>query len=408
MPSRSPNKSFFMYLSNSPAKKIVFTLAIFSFLILAASCNNANKNSNTSTVANTSETTNNALFNKYKLDKIKLPDGFKISVYAEVSNARSLCVSPAGTVFVGTRNDKVYAIPDKNNDGNADSVYEIASGLNSANGVAFKDGSLYIGASSTIYKMDNIESNLVNPPKPTVVYDKFPSDAHHGLRYISFGPDNKLYVGVGAPCNVCIPTKPYYGTICRINADGTGFEIYATGVRNSVGFDWNPDTKEMWFTDNGRDNLGDTIPSDELNKAPQAGMNFGFPYCHQGNIPDPEFGKGKNCADYTPPVKLLGAHVASLGIRFNKENKFPAEYKNAIFIAEHGSWNRSIPDGYRVVVLKMDSTGNYSDPIPFAYGWLQDNKEANGRPVDVQFLKDGSLLVSDDYNGVVYKISYKG
>ncbi len=395
-----------MEYSNSTAKKIVFTLAIFSFFIMIGSCNSKDNHSN-QTAANNNAQTNDALFNKYKLDKIKLPDGFKISVYAEVPNARSLCVSPSGTVFVGTRNDKVFAIPDKNNDGYADSVYQIASGLNSANGVAFKDGSLFIGASSTIYKMDNIEANLANPPKPTVIYDQFPSDAHHGLRYISFGPDNKLYVGVGAPCNVCIPSKPYYGTICRINPDGSGFEIYASGVRNSVGFDWNPDTKEMWFTDNGRDNLGDTIPSDELNKAPQAGMNFGFPYYHQGNIPDPEFGKGKNSSDYTPPVKLLGAHVASLGMRFNKENKFPPEYKNAIFIAEHGSWNRSIPIGYRVVVLKMDSNGNPMDPVPFAYGWLQDNKEAIGRPVDVQFLKDGSLLVSDDYNGTVYKISYK-
>jgi glucose/arabinose dehydrogenase len=400
-------KSFFMNRSNSPTKKIVFSLVIFSFFILMGSCNSKDNQSNQS-VANNSEQATNALFSKYKLDKIKLPDGFKISVYAEVPNARSLCVSPSGTVFVGTRNDKVFALPDKNNDGYADSVYQIASGLNSANGVAFKDGSLFIGASSTIYRMDNIEATLANPPKPTVVYDQFPSDSHHGLRYISFGPDNKLYVGVGAPCNVCIPSKPYYGSICRINPDGSGFEIYASGIRNSVGFDWNPDTKEMWFTDNGRDNLGDTIPNDELNKAPQAGMNFGFPYCHQGNIPDPEFGKGKNCSDYTPPVKLLGAHVASLGMRFNKENKFPPEYKNAIFIAEHGSWNRSTPIGYRVVVLKMDSNGNPMDPVPFAYGWLQDNKEAMGRPVDVQFLKDGSLLVSDDYNGTVYKISYKG
>jgi glucose/arabinose dehydrogenase len=400
-------KSFFMNRSNSPTKKIVFSLVIFSFFILMGSCNSKDNQSNQS-VANNSEQATNALFSKYKLDKIKLPDGFKISVYAEVPNARSLCVSPSGTVFVGTRNDKVFALPDKNNDGYADSVYQIASGLNSANGVAFKDGSLFIGASSTIYRMDNIEATLANPPKPTVVYDQFPSDSHHGLRYISFGPDNKLYVGVGAPCNVCITSKPYYGSICRINPDGSGFEIYASGIRNSVGFDWNPDTKEMWFTDNGRDNLGDTIPNDELNKAPQAGMNFGFPYCHQGNIPDPEFGKGKNCSDYTPPVKLLGAHVASLGMRFNKENKFPPEYKNAIFIAEHGSWNRSTPIGYRVVVLKMDSNGNPMDPVPFAYGWLQDNKEAMGRPVDVQFLKDGSLLVSDDYNGTVYKISYKG
>lgn len=390
----------------NPAKKMTFSFAIIILSIFIGSCNNKDNNSKPS--ANNSEPTNNALFKKYKLDKIQLPEGFTISVYAEVPSARSICVSPSGTVFAGTRNDKVFAIPDKNNDGKADSVYQIASGLRSASGVAFRDGSLYIGASSTIYKMENIESHLSDPPKPSIVYDQFPSDAHHGLRYISFGPDNKLYVGVGAPCNVCLPSKPYYGSICRINPDGTGFEVFASGVRNTVGFDWNPDTKEMWFTDNGRDNMGDDIPNDELNKATKQGMNFGFPWCHQGNIPDPEFGKQKNCSDFTPPVKLLGPHVASLGMKFNKENKFPPEYKNAIFIAEHGSWNRSIPIGYRVSVVKMDANGNPMDPVPFAYGWLQNEKEVNGRPVDVAFLKDGSLLVSDDYNGVIYKISFGG
>jgi len=350
---------------------------------------------------------NEALFKRYQLDKIKLPAGFKIAVYAEVSNARSLCVSPDGTVFVGTRNDKVFAIPDKNNDGMADKVYQIADGLSSPNGVAFKDGSLYIGASSTIYKMDNIESHLDNPQKPTAIYDKYPSDAHHGLRYIAFGPDGNLYVAVGAPCNVCVPSKPIYGTITRINPNGAGFQIYASGIRNSVGFDWDPSSTQIYFTDNGRDNLGDDIPSDELNTAKQPGMNFGFPYCHQGNIPDPELGKGKNCNDYTPPVKLLGAHVASLGMRFNTGNMFPPEYKNAIFIAEHGSWNRTTPIGYRIAVVKRDANGNLGTPEVFVDGWLQSDREVNGRPVDVQFLKDGSMLVSDDYNGVVYRISYK-
>lgn len=388
---------------NQVSTRIIVTFA--AFYLLLGGCRN--KNDNTQSSANNNNQVDSALFKKYNLAKIQLPPGFTISVYAEVPNARSICVSPDGTVFAGTRNDKVFAVPDKNHDGKADSVYEIAKGLNAANGVAFKDGSLFIGASSTIYRMDNIESNLANPPKPIVVYDQFPSDSHHGLRFISFGPDGKLYVGVGAPCNVCLPSKPYYGTICRINPDGSGFEIFAKGVRNTVGFDWNPGTKDLWFTDNGRDNMGDDIPNDELNKATQAGMDFGFPYCHQGNIPDPEFGKQKNCSDFTPPTKLLGAHVASLGMTFNKENKFPSEYKNAIFIAEHGSWNRSIPVGYRVVVLKMDANGNMMDPVPFAYGWLQNEKEVNGRPVDVQFLKDGSLLVSDDYNGVIYKISFK-
>ncbi len=349
---------------------------------------------------------NDPLFKKYHLDKIKLPEGFKIQVYAEIENARSMCVSPDGTLFVGTNKSKVYAVPDKDHDGKADKVYEIASGLNAPNGVAFKDGSLYIGTISTIYRMDNIESILSNPSKPVVVYDKFPTDEHHGWKFIAFGPDGKLYIPVGAPCNICDP-KPPYASLTRMNSDGTGFEIFAKGIRNTVGFDWNPSTKEIWFTDNGRDNMGDDIPNDELNTAPKEGMHFGYPYCHQGNIPDPEFGKGKNCADFTPPTKLLGAHVASLGMRFNKENKFPAEYNNAIFIAEHGSWNRSIPIGYRVAVVKMDANGNAKDPEIFAEGWLQNVRDVNGRPVDVQFLKDGSLLVSDDYAGAIYRISHK-
>jgi glucose/arabinose dehydrogenase len=385
-----------------------FTLSIF--ILLLHSCKSGKNNKSTSgNVLNGSVTQqgNEALFKKYKLDNIKLPPGFKIEVYTEAPSARSLCVSHDGTVFVGTGNDKVFAIPDKNNDGKADKVYQIAGGLASPNGVAFKDGSLYIGASSTIYKMDSIESYLDNPQKPVDIYDKYPSDSHHGLRYIGFGPDGKLYVAVGAPCNICIPSKPIYGTITRINNDGTGFEIFANGIRNSVGFDWDPSSKQIYFTDNGRDNLGDDIPNDELYTAPKPGMNFGFPYCHQGNIPDPEFGKGKNCSDYTPTVKLLGAHVASLGMRFNTGNMFPAEYKNAIFIAEHGSWNRTIPIGYRIAVIKRDLNGNLGIPEVFAAGWLQNEKEVNGRPVDVQFLKDGSMLVSDDFNGVVYRISYK-
>jgi glucose/arabinose dehydrogenase len=390
------------------AAKVTFFILVFGFIFSFEGCKNQNgKQENLQSKDSTANSENDALFKKYKLDQIKLPAGFKISVYAEVSDVRSLCVSPAGTVFAGTRNDKVFAIPDKNNDGKADAVYQLASGLDAANGVAFKDGSLYIGASSTIYRMDNIESNLTNPPKPVSVYNQFPSDAHHGLRYIRFGPDGKLYVGVGAPCNVCVPSKPVYGTICRLNADGTGFEIFASGIRNSVGFDWDPGTQQIWFTDNGRDNLGDDIPSDELNTAPKAEMNFGFPYCHEGDILDPDLGKGKDCSNYTPPVVKLGAHVASLGMRFNTGTSFPSEYKNAIFIAEHGSWNRSIPVGYQVAVVKMDNSGKPEKPEPFASGWLQNEREVSGRPVDVQFLKDGSMLVSDDYSGAIYRISYK-
>ena len=348
------------------------------------------------------------LSKKYNLDKIVLPPGFSISVYAKAEGARSLCVSPSGTLFVGTQGaGKVYAIRDENNDGKADKVYTIAKDLNTPNGVAFKDGNLYIATISTIYRIDDIESHLESPAKPVIVYDKYPTDTHHGWKFIAFGPDGKLYVPVGAPCNICEPDKPIYASITRMNPDGSGMEIFAKGIRNSVGFDWNPNTKELWFTDNGRDNLGDDVPNDELNKAPTAGLNFGYPYCHQGNILDPEFGNGKNCSDYTAPVKLMGPHVAALGLRFYTGSMFPQEYKNAIFVARHGSWNRSTPIGYNIAVLKMDAAGNPQDPVPFAQGWLQNEKTVNGRPVDLTFLKDGSMVVSDDYNGVVYRISYK-
>jgi glucose/arabinose dehydrogenase len=386
-------------------KKGILFFTIFSMFLFFYSCNNEKTNvtESASNPVNNNQPDKNdsALFHKFHLDKIKLPEGFKISVFAQVDKARSLCVSPSGTVFVGTKGDKVYAITSKD----SVKVYQIASGLSAPNGVAFKDGNLFIGATSTVYRLDNIESNLSNPPKPVVVYDKYPSDEHHGLRFIAFGPDGKLYVPVGAPCNVCDP-KPPYASITRINADGSGYEVFARGVRNTVGFDWNPDTKQIWFTDNGRDNLGDDIPSDELNTAPKAGLHFGYPYCHQGNILDEEFGKGKNCSDYTAPSALLGAHVASLGMRFNNGKMFPEEYKNAIFIAEHGSWNRSTPIGYRIALVRLDASGNAKQPEIFAEGWLQNVRDVNGRPVDVQFLSDGSMLVSDDYNGAIYRISY--
>jgi glucose/arabinose dehydrogenase len=240
------------------------------------------------------------------------------------------------------------------------------------------------------------------------VYDKYPKDTHHGWKFIAFGADGKLYVPVGAPCNICESANPVYASITSINADGTGMEVYAKGVRNSLGFTWHPVTKQLWFTDNGRDMLGDELPEDELNTAPQKGMHFGYPYCHQGNTLDPDVGKGKNCSDYTPPVDTLGPHTASLGLRFYTGSQFPAQYKNAIFIAQHGSWNRSTPLGYRLMVATMDANGKPAKAIPFAEGWLQADNKVIGRPVDVQLLPDGSMLVSDDYKGAIYKISYKG
>jgi len=238
------------------------------------------------------------------------------------------------------------------------------------NGVAFRDGSLFVAEVSRIIRFDDIENKLANPPAPVVVYDKYPDKDHHGWKYIAFGPDGKLYVPVGAPCNVCDEKDPVFASITRINPDGSGMEIYAKGIRNSVGFAWHPDTKELWFTDNGRDRLGDDIPNCELNYAPKKGMHFGFPYCHQGNILDSVFGKGKKCEDYTAPAQLMGPHVAPLGMRFYTGTMFPAEYKNRIIIAQHGSWNRSTPIGYRVMMATLE--GNKVVKYePFAEGWLQ-------------------------------------
>jgi glucose/arabinose dehydrogenase len=352
------------------------------------------------------EKTDTAGLNKqYDLGRISLPEGFRIDVFAEVPGARSMCIGTRGTVFVGTMKGLVYAVSDSDKNGLADRVDILATGLNSPNGVAFKDGSLYVAEISRIIRFDSIEEHLQQPPPFKVVYDKYPTDALHGWKFIAFGPDGKLYVPVGAPCNVCEPENPVYASITRMNPDGTGFEIFAKGVRNTVGFTWNPDTKDMWFTENGRDNLGDDMPSDELNIANKPGMHFGFPYCHQGDSLDPEFGKGKNCADYTGPALRLGAHVASLGLRFYKGDMFPG-YKNQVFIAEHGSWNRTKPSGYRIVSVKVENNKPV-DFTPFATGWLTEGEQATGRPVDVENAPDGALLVSDDKQGVIYRISYK-
>ena len=343
----------------------------------------------------------------YDLSQISLPPGFSIGIYAKVPGARSMTLSPSGTLFVGTMGNNVYAVRDDNQDGKADKIYIVAKGLNTPNGVAFKNGSLFIATISTIYRLDSIENNLSAPPAPVIVYDKYPSDKHHGWKFIAFGPDGKLYIPVGAPCNVCDNANPVYASITRMNADGTGMEIFAKGIRNTVGFDWEPGTNQLWFTENGRDNMGDDMPNDELNTAPHSGMHFGFPYCHQGNTLDPEFGKDKNCSDYTPPELFLGPHVAALGMRFYTGDMFPKEYKHAIFIAEHGSWNRSTPIGYRVSVAMRDSGNKLIRYAQFAEGWLHPDGSSKGRPVVVQQLADGSLLVSDDYNGLIYRVTYK-
>lgn len=341
------------------------------------------------------------------LADIKLPPGFSISIFADsVDNARSLARGTNGTIFVGNRSgDKVFALVDKDGDGYAEQHYTIAKDMNTPNGVAFKDGALYVAEIDKIWRFNNIESNLANPPKPVLVFDDLPSDKHHGWKYIAFGPDGLLYIPVGAPCNICndAAKDPRYASITRLSPDGK-LEVYAHGIRNSVGFDWHPDTKELWFTENGRDQMGDNIPNDELNHAPKAGMHFGYPFCHAGTVLDPEFGKGRSCDEFTKPVALLAPHTATLGMKFYTGSMFPASWKNTVFIAEHGSWNRTEPIGYRITTAKMTDTGAVYET--FADGWLKDGK-AWGRPVDVLQLPDGSMLVSDDFANVVYRIAYK-
>ncbi len=342
------------------------------------------------------------------LDTITLPPGFAIDLYAgNVTGARSMTLSPNGTLFVGSRGPgNVYAIPDRDGDGRGDAVITVASGLDSPNGVAFRNGSLYVAEIGRVLRYDDIEANLSDPPDAAVVSDAFPTEAVHGWKFIAFGPDGKLYIPVGVPCNVCDPADERFGTILRMNPDGTDLEIYARGIRNSVGFDWHPETGDLWFTDNGRDWLGEDIPPDELNRAPEAGMHFGFPYCHGSSIPDPEFGSGQSCENFTPPEQELGPHVAALGMRFYTGDQFPEEYNNRIFIAEHGSWNRVEPIGYRVTMVELENGTPVSYEV-FAEGWLQ-GRDAWGRPVDVQVANDGSLLVSDDRADAVYRITYPG
>jgi glucose/arabinose dehydrogenase len=346
---------------------------------------------------------------KLPLNTIKMPAGFSIAVYAEVEDARSMAMSPGGTLFVGNRSgDKVYAVKDTDGDKVADKKWVLASGLNMPNGVAFRDGALYIAENSRISKLEGIESRLGNPGTPTVVYDKYPTEAHHGWKYIAFGPDGKLYVPVGAPCNICESKDPIYASITRINADGTGLEIFASGVRNTVGFTWHPTTGDIWFTDNNRDSMGDDMPPCELNTAPKAGMHFGYPYCHGGTIADPDFGKKRACSEFTVPARNLGAHVAPLGLKFYTGTQFPESYRGHLFIAEHGSWDRSKKVGYKVSLVKVADSKVMSNE-PFATGWLNEgDQKAWGRPVDVLVLEDGSILVSDDRAGVIYRISYKG
>jgi glucose/arabinose dehydrogenase len=340
---------------------------------------------------------------KLPVPQLKLPKGFKVEVYASgIANARSLRLGDKGTVFVSNRVlDKVYAIVER---GGKRETKVIASGLDRPNGLAFQNGTLYIAEGTKISKLENIENNLDNPPKSVLVYDDLPNHQSHGWRYIGIGPDNKLYINVGAPCNICEPPATN-AQIRRINLDGSGAEVAARGVRNSVGFDWHPVTKELYFTDNGRDWLSEDLPEDELNRVTKIGQHFGFPYCHQGNFTDRELGWGRSCEEFEKPVALVGPHSAALGMRFYTGKMFPSQYQNAIFIARHGSWNRTKKVGGDVIAVKLNKDGSVKSQEPFLTGFLQNN-EYSGRPVDVQVLKDGSLLVSDDYAGAVYRVTY--
>jgi len=363
--------------------KTLAALLLFTSFLLAQTCANADVD----------------------LDDIKLPRGFEIEVYADVPNARSLALSDNGVVFVGNRRaNSVYAVVPRG-DANPE-VIEIITGLTTPNGVAFFDGDLYVAEIERVLRYRDVEMRLNDMPAAEVLDITLPDERHHGWRYIGFGPDGKLYITIGTPCNICDRGDEGFGQIIRMNPDGSERETYASGIRNSVGFTWHPDTGELWFTDNGRDMMGDDIPPGELNHAREQGLHFGYPYCHGGDIPDPEFGDGKNCEDYTAPAQKLGPHVAPLGVKFYTGDMFPAEYQGQVFLAEHGSWNRSKKIGYRISLV------SFEDGVPatydvFAKGWLQ-GQEAAGRPVDLLVLDDGSLLVSDDHAGKLYRIHHEG
>lgn len=342
-----------------------------------------------------------------QLALIELPPGFEIRLYSSgVENARQLALGDQGTVFAGSRRaGKVHAVVDEDGDGKADRVHLLDEGLQMPSGIEFRDGSLYVGAVDRILRYDDIEARLDNPPEPVLVTDRFPDATHHGWKYLRFGADGLLYVPVGAPCNIC--DEPGFAQIRRIRPDGSGEEVYAQGVRNSVGLAFHPRSGELWFTDNGRDMMGDNLPGDELNHAPRPGLHFGYPYCHQGDVPDPEFGAGKSCADYRPPALVLGPHVAALGLTFYTGETFPEPYRGDLLIAQHGSWNRSEKIGYDVLRVLFDGQGEISGSETFARGWLQ-GEENWGRPNDVLQLPDGSLLISDDQQGAIYRVVYKG
>jgi glucose/arabinose dehydrogenase len=339
---------------------------------------------------------------KIPVGKIKVPAGFRVELWASgLPNARVMRWGDKGTLFVSSRvAGNVYAVVDK---GGTREVKTIAKGLNLPNGIEFKDGTLYVAEVSKISKYEGIENNLDSPPPPKLVYDILPRDLPHGWKYLKLGPDGKLYFNIGAPCNICLPPETH-ANISRINPDGTNHEYYARGVRNSVGMDFHPVTKELYFTNHGRDWLHEDYPNDTLHHAPKPGLHFGYPYCHQGDISDPDFGKGRSCSEFAPPLLKTGPHVGGNGVRFYTGSQFPAQYRNVMFLAQRGAWNRTQKTGYRVMTVTLQ-TGQPPRYEVFAEGWLENNQPW-GRPNYIEWMKDGSMLLSDDYTGAIYRISY--
>lgn len=343
------------------------------------------------------------------LENLEYPEGFSVEIFAaDVPNVRAMAISREGIVYAGSRSaGTVYALVDEDGDYRADRVHVVAEDLNQPSGVDYRNGDLYVADISRILRFDDIDNNLENPPDPVIVTDDYPDDRHHGWKYIAFGPDDKLYVPVGAPCNICDSEDEIYATLTRIDPDGSNREIVARGVRNTVGFDWHPETGELWFTDNGRDWLGDDTPPDELNRLTETGRHFGYPYKHGSSIWDPEFGEEGRQMDvtFTDPAAELGPHVAALGVLIYTGSMFPDTYRNKILIAEHGSWNRTEKIGYRITMVTLEN-GEAVSYEPFIEGWLQEKEAVWGRPVDLLELPDGSVLISDDHRGIIYRVTY--
>jgi glucose/arabinose dehydrogenase len=337
------------------------------------------------------------------LGRLDMPAGFAIEVFATVPGARSLAVADQGArIYVGTRGDRVFAVLDPERDRIANQVVEVAAGLKVPNGLAVApDGALFVVEQHQISRFDpSGEREVVVPP------GVLPDFRHHGWRYAAFGPDERLYVTVGAPCNVC-EVRGFEGAIVRMRPDGHELEIFARGVRNSLGLDWHPETGELFFTDNGGDGLGDLVPPDELNRAPERDLHFGYPYVHAPGQPYPQLAGREPPGPVAHPAVRFEAHVAALGIRFYRGRMFPRDYRHDAFVAQHGSWNRSEPIGYRIVRVRFDASGRPTGTDVFIDGWLGSSGRAWGRPVDIAELPDGSLLVSDDEAGAIYRVTYR-